>query len=603
VNQIPVQREKIEGEKEPRESPRLSRAPRVEKGFQSVRRRLVRGLLLLLSGISESARVAIATTIAVSAPASPLSGGLMPLAGANAPPAMDGFDAVFSAILSQIADGAVGNNQPQAAILAVANDAGIPAIQPSAAGADIAADGSAPLPTAPVAADPSATLPAMPVAPLANDTKQISTPVPANIAAAVSLLEAQSAPAVAPKTMNSAPASDAQRPAPKQNAKSAPTQTTDISLLTLTAPVPVAPPVAPVAPVAPEAAIPADGAAPLAPTAPNAAPPALPPVSDADGDEPDDAPPAAQTSGAGALTASTDQSVAAANAGDFVADLKSSLSQAAQNEAPAANGAQFTAPAARKAAPAQTTANASAAQTNALSQKTDANAAPLAQLAAKDQDSSSGNQKSATAATSQQASAPATQPAALSPSPATLSNTADNSAASSALAAQQPGQTNALTPAVALHVAPQTGPHAATTSDLDSLGVAIAAKSLDGIKHFDIRLDPPELGRVEVRLSVGDDGKAQASLSVDRPQTLQLLQNDASNLNRALKDAGLNLSDSGLSFSLRGQDRQASDGGASQQKGRSLSVRALASIDAASQVSSNAYSTLSPDSAGVDIRV
>jgi flagellar hook-length control protein FliK len=518
---------------------------------------------------------------------------------------MDGFDAVFSAILAQIADGAVGNNQPQAAIPSVANDAGVAAIQPSAAGADIAANGSAPLATAPVAADPNAVLPTMPVAPVANDTKQISTPVPANInaAAAVSLLEAQSAPSVAPKTTNSAPASDAQRPAPKQNAKSAATQTTDISLLTVTAPVPVAAPVAPVAPVAPEAAIPADGAAALAPTAPNAAPPALPPVGDADGDESDDAPPAAQTSGAAVATASTDQSVAASNASDFIADLKPSLSQTAANGAPAANGTQFTAPAARKAAPAQTPANASAAQTNALTQKTDANATPLAQLAAKDQDSSSGDQKSATADTSQQASAPATQPAAPSPSPATASSTADNGAASSALAAQQPGQTNTITPAVALHVAPQTqGAHAATTSDLDSLGVAIAAKSLDGIKHFDIRLDPPELGRVEVRLSVGDDGKAQASLSVDRPQTLQLLQNDASNLNRALKDAGLSLSDSGLSFSLRGQDRQAGDGSA-QQKGRSLSVRALASIDAASQVSSNAYSTLSPDSAGVDIRV
>jgi flagellar hook-length control protein FliK len=233
-----------------------------------------------------------------------------------------------------------------------------------------------------------------------------------------------------------------------------------------------------------------------------------------------------------------------------------------------------------------------------LSAKSDANATALTQLAAKDQDNASADQKNATSDASTPQAAPQNT------TPATLSSAANTNAANSALATQQPLQAAAATPAATLHVGPQTSAtHAATTSDIDSLGLTIAAKSLDGIKHFDIRLDPPELGRVEVRLSVGDDGKAQASLSVDRPQTLQLLQNDASNLNRALKDAGLNLSDSGLSFSLKGQDRQASDSNAQQQRGRSLAVRALASIDAATQVSANSYATLSPDTAGVDIRV
>ncbi len=270
-----------------------------------------------------------------------------------------------------------------------------------------------------------------------------------------------------------------------------------------------------------------------------------------------------------------------------------------------AQSAQFTpaaqaAPAVRKPASAQTSDNnALSAQTTASSQKADANMATVSPLAAKDQDKSPSDQK--TADTAPQSAAPAPQTAAPAPSPATLSSSADTSATGSALIAQNVAT---AAPATALHVSSQVpASHSAVTSDIDSLGITIAAKSLDGIKHFDIRLDPPELGRVEVRLSVDDTGKAQASLSVDRPQTLQLLQNDASNLNRALKDAGLNLSDSGLSFSLRGQDRQASDGGGSQQRGRSLSVRALASIDAASQASSNTYAALSPDSAGIDIRV
>ena len=160
------------------------------------------------------------------------------------------------------------------------------------------------------------------------------------------------------------------------------------------------------------------------------------------------------------------------------------------------------------------------------------------------------------------------------------------------------------TTAATLHVSSQSASAATTTqSDLASLAVNIAAKSQDGLKQFDIRLDPPELGRVEVHLSVDATGKAQATLIADRPQTLQLLQNDSGNLGRALKDAGLNVADNGLSFSLRGQDRQGGDSGSGPQRGRSLSVRALAGIDAASQASSLSSNALSPNGVGVDIRV
>ena len=74
-----------------------------------------------------------------------------------------------------------------------------------------------------------------------------------------------------------------------------------------------------------------------------------------------------------------------------------------------------------------------------------------------------------------------------------------------------------------------------------------------GAKQFDIRLDPPELGRVEVRLSIDATGKASAHLSADQPQTLDLLQKDAPALTRALRDAGLDVSQDGLNFSLRQQ--------------------------------------------------
>ena len=74
-----------------------------------------------------------------------------------------------------------------------------------------------------------------------------------------------------------------------------------------------------------------------------------------------------------------------------------------------------------------------------------------------------------------------------------------------------------------------------------------------GKNHFEIRLDPPELGRIEVRLDVDRDGHVTSRLIADRSDTLDLLRRDASGLERALQDAGLKTADNGLQFSLRDQ--------------------------------------------------
>jgi flagellar hook-length control protein FliK len=97
-------------------------------------------------------------------------------------------------------------------------------------------------------------------------------------------------------------------------------------------------------------------------------------------------------------------------------------------------------------------------------------------------------------------------------------------------------------------------PAVADTPSFDALALKIAARSANGENNFSIRLDPPELGRIEVNLNVNSDGHAQANLSADKPQTLELLQKDSSALERALKDAGLNLA-GGMTFSLKGEGR------------------------------------------------
>jgi flagellar hook-length control protein FliK len=88
---------------------------------------------------------------------------------------------------------------------------------------------------------------------------------------------------------------------------------------------------------------------------------------------------------------------------------------------------------------------------------------------------------------------------------------------------------------------------------LSGLAVEIAARASEGKHRFEIRLDPPELGRIDVRLDFAKDGQVTSRLVVERADTLDLLRRDAPTLERALQSAGLRTDDSGLQFSLRDQ--------------------------------------------------
>jgi flagellar hook-length control protein FliK len=108
---------------------------------------------------------------------------------------------------------------------------------------------------------------------------------------------------------------------------------------------------------------------------------------------------------------------------------------------------------------------------------------------------------------------------------------------------------NAAAPAVPIS---QPGPQAAPIP-LAGVAMEIAGKALAGKNRFEIRLDPPELGRIEVRLDVDKDGNVTSRMTVDRADTLDLLRRDATGLERALQDAGLKTADNSLQFSLRDQ--------------------------------------------------
>jgi len=78
-----------------------------------------------------------------------------------------------------------------------------------------------------------------------------------------------------------------------------------------------------------------------------------------------------------------------------------------------------------------------------------------------------------------------------------------------------------------------------------------------GTSRFTIRLDPPELGRVDVKMHVDNSGTVSARLTVDRAETLDLFQRDRQSLERALSQAGLDASKTNLEFSLRQQHHNA----------------------------------------------
>jgi flagellar hook-length control protein FliK len=90
-----------------------------------------------------------------------------------------------------------------------------------------------------------------------------------------------------------------------------------------------------------------------------------------------------------------------------------------------------------------------------------------------------------------------------------------------------------------------------TNATLSQFPIEIGFKALSGAKRFDIRLDPAELGRVEVRLEMSDAGEVSAKLTVDRVETLHLLQRDARTLERAFEQIGLKAGEGGITITLR----------------------------------------------------
>ncbi|CAA2139757.1 flagellar hook-length control protein FliK [Methylobacterium bullatum] len=95
---------------------------------------------------------------------------------------------------------------------------------------------------------------------------------------------------------------------------------------------------------------------------------------------------------------------------------------------------------------------------------------------------------------------------------------------------------------------------------LGAVPMTIGLRSLAGSNRFEISLDPKDLGRIDVNLDIDkDSGTVTAHLTVDRPETLALLQRDVGNLQQALSQAGFDAGEAAINLSLRSDT--GSDGG------------------------------------------
>ncbi|MCH7793817.1 MAG: flagellar hook-length control protein FliK [Proteobacteria bacterium] len=107
----------------------------------------------------------------------------------------------------------------------------------------------------------------------------------------------------------------------------------------------------------------------------------------------------------------------------------------------------------------------------------------------------------------------------------------------------------------------QARPAAASPVPLDQVAVHIQRAAAAGQDRIRIRLHPAELGQIDVKLKFAGNGVVKAVVTVDRPETFELLQRDARGLEKALQDAGLKTDSGSLSFNLRGQAQYGSDAG------------------------------------------
>jgi len=181
----------------------------------------------------------------------------------------------------------------------------------------------------------------------------------------------------------------------------------------------------------------------------------------------------------------------------------------------------------------------------------------------------------------------------------TLTGSADTGVqATGTIQPQLPSAAATAPPVGPLSVMPATN----TAVPLSGLALEIAVSARSGKSRFEIRLDPADLGRIDVRIDVDRNGQVTSHLTVEKPETLSMLRQDAPQLQRALDDAGLKTGNGGLQFSLRDQSSSGQNNG--NETGRNAQRLVISDEEAIpAAVAGRTYGRMLGSSSGVDIRV
>jgi flagellar hook-length control protein FliK len=137
---------------------------------------------------------------------------------------------------------------------------------------------------------------------------------------------------------------------------------------------------------------------------------------------------------------------------------------------------------------------------------------------------------------------------------------------------------------------------------LSGLAVEIAASARSGKTRFEVRLDPADLGRIDVRIDVDRNGQVTSHLTVEKPETLSMLRQDAPQLQRALDDAGFKTGSGGLQFSLRDQSSSGQNSG-NDTRGNAQQLVISEENTVPPVIAGRSYGRMLASSGGVDIKV
>ena len=136
-----------------------------------------------------------------------------------------------------------------------------------------------------------------------------------------------------------------------------------------------------------------------------------------------------------------------------------------------------------------------------------------------------------------------------------------------------------------------------------NLAAQIARKLDERNTRFEIALDPHGLGAVQVSVEINSRGELSAHMAFERPESAAELRGRSAELQRALEQAGFDLSRGGLSFGEGGERGRAHD----ENNGRRTQTRAfqdaLLTADAADALPARPLRLRDYDRAGLDLRI